>query len=70
MLASQTPQIEALEPRRLLSGAFHTLHTFVFGGYTWDRVDADTAGNVYGMTDKGGNYDLGTIYRLQAGTRN
>jgi uncharacterized repeat protein (TIGR03803 family) len=58
---------EALEQRMMLSGyALSTLTTFLNGNPT--GLVADASGNLYGTTEFGGAFDLGSVFELSAGT--
>jgi len=47
-------------------GAFTVLHNFTGGDGAWPlaNVVRDSAGNLYGTTTSGGNYDEGTVFKM------
>jgi uncharacterized repeat protein (TIGR03803 family) len=48
---------------------YTTLATFNFGnGYYPDGLTADSAGNLYGVTERGGLHDDGVVFEIAAGT--
>jgi uncharacterized repeat protein (TIGR03803 family) len=51
------------------TGALTILHTFIYskdGGLPAGDLVRDTAGNLYGITEQGGAYDGGIVYKLRA----
>ena len=66
------PKLESLEARRLLSATFTPVYDFQANGtdaaQPQDSLTADAQGNLYGCSYTGGQYGLGTIYELPAGS--
>jgi uncharacterized repeat protein (TIGR03803 family) len=65
--------IELLESRSLLSATLGTLKSFYSddadGAYPTSGLIADSAGNLYGMTEFGGTSNDGTVFKVAAGSR-
>jgi uncharacterized repeat protein (TIGR03803 family) len=53
-----------------ISSVVYTLLGDTLGQYSYASLAADTAGNLYGTTNTGGNYNLGSVFKLTLGKNN
>ena len=53
-----------------ISNVVYTLLGDTLGQYSYASLAADTAGNLYGTTNTGGNYNLGSVFKLTLGKNN